>query len=208
MSLWEERVLPRLVDRALSTGPVQQLRAATCAGLHGRVLEIGFGSGLNLPHLPAAVTSLEAVEPSDLAWGLSQQRRDEADVPVRRVGLDGQRLDAPDAAYDAVLCTFSLCTIPDAELAVREVHRVLRPGGRLHLLEHGRSPDDRVRAWQHRLEPLQRRVAGGCHLTRDPLRLVAGAGLHLDESEERYLPGPAVGRPWSYGYRAVATRPV
>ncbi|GHJ60165.1 phospholipid methyltransferase [Nocardioides sp. OK12] len=207
MSLWEERVLPRLVDRALSTGPVQQLRAATCTGLHGRVLEIGFGSGLNLPHLPAAVTSLEAVEPSDLAWGLSQQRRDEAGVPVRRVGLDGQRLDAPDAAYDAVLCTFSLCTIPDAELAVREVHRVLRPGGRLHLLEHGRSPDERVRAWQHRLEPLQRRVAGGCHLTRDPLRLVASAGLHLEEREERYLPGPALARPWGYGYRAVATRP-
>ena len=207
MSMWEERVLPHLVDRALATAPVQRLRAATCEGLAGRVLEIGFGSGLNLEHLPAEVVSLDAVEPSDLGWSLSEARRRESPVPVRRVGLDGQRLDAPDAAYDAVLCTFSLCTIPDADLAAREVHRVLRPGGRMHLLEHGVSPDDRVRAWQHRLEPVQRRVAGGCHLTRDPLRLVTDAGLRVEDSEQRYLPGPAVGRPWSYGYRAVATRP-
>ena len=207
MSVWEERVLPHLVDRALATPPVQQLRADTCEGLVGRLLEIGFGSGLNLEHLPAGVVSLDAVEPSDLGWALSRARRRESRVPVRRVGLDGQRLDAPDAAYDAVLCTFSLCTIPDADLAVREVHRVLRPGGRLHLLEHGVSPDERVRAWQHRLEPLQRRVAGGCHLTRDPLRLVTGAGLLVEDSEQRYLPGPTLARPWSYGYRAVATRP-
>lgn len=205
--MWEERVLPRLVDRALSTGPVQQLRARTCEGLQGRVLEIGFGSGLNLPHLPSTVTSLDAVEPSDLAWSLSQERRDQATLPVHRIGLDGQRLAAPDATYDAVLCTFSLCTIPDAALAAREVRRVLRPGGRLHLLEHGRSPDDGVRTWQRRLEPLQRRVAGGCHLTRDPLQLVTAAGLHVEESDQRYLPGPALGRPWGYGYRAVATRP-
>lgn len=205
--MWEERVLPRLVDRALSTGPVQQLRARTCEGLQGRVLEIGFGSGLNLPHLPSTVTSLDAVEPSDLAWSLSQERRDPGTLPVHRIGLDGQRLAAPDATYDAVLCTFSLCTIPDAALAAREVRRVLRPGGRLHLLEHGRSPDDGVRTWQRRLEPLQRRVAGGCHLTRDPLQLVTTAGLHVEESDQRYLPGPALGRPWSYGYRAVATRP-
>ncbi len=207
MSRWEERVLPHLVDRALSTGPVHRLRARTCEGLRGRVLEVGFGSGLNLGHLPAEVTSLDAVEPADLGWSLSQRRREEAAVPVHRVGLDGQALDAPDAAYDAVLCTFSLCTIPDPALAVREVRRVLRPGGRLHLLEHGRSPDDRVRAWQQRLEPLQRRVAGGCHLTRDPLRLLADADLRVDESEQRYLPGPALARPWTYGYRVLASRP-
>lgn len=207
MSRWAERVLPRLVDRGLSTGSVQKLRARTCEGLRGRVLEIGFGSGLNLAHLPAAVTSLDAVEPSDLGWSLSRKRRDEAALPVRRVGLDGQAIDAPDAAYDAVLCTFSLCTIPDAALALREVRRVLRPGGCLHLLEHGRSPDQRVRAWQHRLEPLQRRLAGGCHLTRDPLELLAEAGLRLDESDQRYLIGLSLARPWSYGYRALATRP-
>ena len=199
-------MLPGMVERSLATAPVQRQRASTCAPLAGRVLEIGFGSGLNLPHLPPRVEALDAVEPSDRAWALSKPRREEVSVPVVRVGLDGQALAAPDAAYDAVLCTFSLCTIPDAELALQEVRRVLRVGGRLHLLEHGRSPDDRVRAWQHRLEPVQRRLAGGCHLTRDPLALVRAAGLLLEETEESYLPGPAVGRPWTYGYRGVAVR--
>ncbi|ANH39725.1 putative methyltransferase YcgJ [Nocardioides dokdonensis FR1436] len=206
MSWWEERVLPRLVDRALSTGPVHALRAQVCEGLEGRVLEIGFGSGLNLSHLPAAVTSLDAVEPADLAWSLSESRRGAAAVTVERVGLDGQLLAAPDAAYDAVLCTFSLCTIPDPALAVREVRRVLRPGGRLHVLEHGLAPEPPVRAWQRRLEPVQRRVAGGCHLTRDPFALVVEGGLRLDDTEQRYLPGPAAARPWTYGYLGTATR--
>lgn len=202
-SWWERRVLPRLVERTLSTGPVHRERAAACAGLSGRVLELGYGSGLNLQHLPAAVTALDAVEPSDLAWEMSAARRADVAVPVDRTGLDGQRLAAADATYDGALCTFTLCTVPDPSQALAEVRRVLRPGGRLHLLEHGRSPDARVRAWQERLEPLQRRLAGGCHLTRDPVALARAAGFSVDSLEQRYLPGPAVARPFGYGYRAV-----
>jgi SAM-dependent methyltransferase len=126
---------------------------------------------------------------------------------VERTGLDGQRLEAPDASYDAVLATFTLCTIPDPGAALAEVRRVLRPGGAFHFLEHGLAPDTGVVTWQHRLEPLQRRVFAGCHLTRDVPALVAAGGLDVTMLEQRYLPGPRIGRPWSYGYLGRAVRP-
>ena len=119
VSWWERRVVPRLVEKALSSGDVRRERTLVCEGLSGRVLEIGFGSGMNLPHLPPSVTAVDAVEPSDLGWEMSAARRGTASLPVSRVGLDGQRVDAESSAYDAVLCTFSLCTIPDAALAAR-----------------------------------------------------------------------------------------
>lgn len=207
MGLWGEQVVPRLADRTLSVGQVMKRRALVCDGLAGRVLEIGFGSGLNLEKLPAEVTALDAVEPSDVGWAMSRARRAASRVPVERVGLDGERLGACDASYDAVLCTFSLCTIPDPDRALAEVLRVLRPGGALHLLEHGRSPDRRVSGWQRRLEPMQRRVAGGCHLTRDVPALVASAGLELDVLQEGYLPGPVLARPWGWCVLGRATSP-
>jgi len=205
--LWSDRVVPRLADRALSTGPVMRLRARVVVGLRGRVLEVGFGSGLNVALYPAAVTEVDAVEPSDVGWELSAGRRVRATAPVRRVGLDGQRLEADDATYDAVLSTFTLCTIPDAALALAEVRRVLRPGGAVHLLEHGLAPSPAVARWQRRLDPVQRRVAAGCHLSRDVPALVAGAGLSVDGLTAAYLPGPRVSRPWGYVYGGVA-RPV
>jgi SAM-dependent methyltransferase len=171
------------------------------------VLEIGFGSGLNVSAYPAQVTSVDAVEPSDLAWALSAERRSRSPVPVERVGLDGQRLEAEDATYDAALSTFSLCTIPDVETALAEVRRVLRPGGTLHLLEHGLAPDPRVAAWQRRLNGLQGRVAAGCHLTRDVPRLVERAGFTVERLDQAYLPGPGVGRPWTFVSVARAVRP-
>ena len=164
MGLWEQKVVPRLVDRSLRTPEIGQLRAAVCAGLRGEVLEIGFGSGLNTRFYPPEVSSVSAVEPSDLAWRLSDPRRRQGRVPVSRAGLDGQRLTAEDASYDAVLSTFTLCTIPDVAEALAEVRRVLRPGGALHFVEHGLAPEPGVVAWQRRLDPVQRRMAGGCHL--------------------------------------------
>ena len=207
MGFWDERILPRLVDRALSTDEINARRQLACRGLYGRVLEIGFGSGLNLPHFPPEVESVSAVEPSDAGWALSRRRRDRSAVPVERMGLDGQRIEVDDASYDAVLTTFTLCTIPDAAAALQEVRRVLRPGGMLHFLEHGLAPDASVVAWQHRLEPLQRVVFAGCHLTRDVPALVVDAGLEITLLEQRYLPGPAISRPWTYGYLGRAVRP-
>jgi SAM-dependent methyltransferase len=206
MGWWTERVVPHLADKSLSTGPVMRLRAEAVAGLSGRVLEIGFGSGLNAALYPAEVASVDAVEPSEVGWRLSEARRRASQVPVHRVGLDGQRLEAEDASYDAVLSTFTLCTIPDVVRALEEVRRVLRPGGALHFLEHGRGPSPRVVRWQRRLDPLQRRLAGGCHLSRDVPALVGAARLQVDAVEAGYLPGPGLSHPWGYVYRGRATR--
>jgi ubiquinone/menaquinone biosynthesis C-methylase UbiE len=203
MSWWETHVVPRLVDITCSQKPIMELRRDVCDGLRGRVIEIGFGSGFNLEALPPEVTSVDAVEPSDLGWRRSETRRVESPVPVNRIGLDGQFLDAADASYDAALVTFSLCTIPDPARALREVQRVLRPGGVLHFAEHGSAPDESIRRWQRRLEPFQRRVAGGCHLTRDPVALVEAAGFTTDDVAQFYLaPGP--GKPLGFLTRGRA----
>lgn len=204
LRVWDERVVPRLTDLSLRGHQVGELRQVACTGLAGRVLEIGFGSGLNVRWYPPEVTSVTAIEPSDLGWQLSERRRARSTVRLDRAGLDGQRLDLPDASHDCALVTFSLCTIPDASLALRELRRVVRPGGRLHALEHGLAPEESVRRWQHRLEPVQRAVAGGCHLTRDIPTLVEGAGWHTETLETSYLPGPGMSRPWAYAYRLVA----
>ena len=205
MGWWEQHVVPRLVDLSLSQPPVMERRARVCVGLSGRVIEIGFGSGLNLACLPDEVRSLDAVEPSEVAWSRSAQRRREAPLEVARIGLDGQAIAAPDASYDAALVTFSLCTIPDAGRSLGELRRVLRPGAPLHFLEHGLVPDDGVRRWQRRLDPLQGVVCGGCHLTRDPVALAEAAGFTIVDAESGYVvPGP--GRPWGYVTRGRALR--
>jgi SAM-dependent methyltransferase len=206
MDWWSERVVPHLTDLALRGKDIDELREETCHGLHGRVLEIGFGSGLNLRFYPDSVTSVAAVEPSDVGWRMSEKRRSAADVPVRRSGLDGQHLAEEDAEFDTALVTFSLCTIPDPALALAEVRRVLRPGGSLHFLEHGLAPDAGVARWQRRLDPVQRRVCGGCHLSRDVPGLVGAAGLEVDEIRAEYQPGPRVMRPWIHSFVGRATK--
>lgn len=203
---WERHVVPRLVDTTLGTKEVRALREDTCRSLDGRVLELGFGSGLNLPHLPGSVTELSAVEPNDTAWRRAQPRIAASPVPVRRSGLDGQRLSEPDDSFDHVLLTFVLCTIPDHRAALREVHRVLRPGGQVHFLEHGKAREESVATWQRRLEPLQRRMSGGCHLTRQPLRDLEGARLRVTDMDAFYLPGPRVLRPYSFLYQGTARK--
>ncbi|MGZ4494903.1 MAG: class I SAM-dependent methyltransferase, partial [Nocardioides sp.] len=156
-------------------------------------------------HYPAAVTRVLAVEPSDVAWARSQGRRDSSPVRVVRAGLDGERLDLPDASVDCALSTFTLCTIPDAVAALREVARVLRPGGRLHFVEHGLSPDPGVARWQHRLTPVQRRLGGGCHLDRPVLDLMREAGLVVEDVATFYAARPRAAA-YVYAGRAASTR--
>lgn len=204
MGFYRERILPRLVDRACGTPGLRRWRADVASGLSGQVLEIGFGSGLNVDHYPPEVERVYAVEPSATAYRIAGKRIAGSAVTITRVGLDGQSIPLPDGCCDDALCTFALCTIPDVDAALAEVRRVLRPGGRFHFLEHGLSPDPSVAAWQRRIEPYQRRLADGCHLTRDPVSLVREAGFVLDDVTQRYGAGP---RPWSWFTRGVAVRP-
>lgn len=201
-SLWTEHVVPRLVDVTLGTEEVRALRARAVAPARGEVVELGFGSGPTLPLYPAAVTSVRAVEPSAVARRRGSRRIAEASIPVEHVGLDGADLALPDDSADTVVSTFTLCTIPDAVRALREVRRVLRPGGQLLFLEHGLSPDPRTARWQHRLDGLQQRLAGGCHLVRPIDGLVREAGLTVTALEHDSMRGPG---PMSYLYRGVAT---
>ncbi len=204
MGFYREQVLPRLVDRACGTSGLQQWRAQVTEGLTGRVVEIGFGSGLNVELYPSSVAEVLAVEPAAVARRLSSKRVARSEVTVTHIGLDGQSIPLDDGSCDSALSTFTLCTIPDVRQALSELRRVLRPGGQFHFLEHGLSPDAAVATWQRRLEPWQRRLADGCHLTREPVALVREAGFAIDRAEERYAKGP---KPWSWFTAGVATNP-
>lgn len=189
MGIYGERVLPHIINKACGLKTVAPFRERVCAGLVGEVVEIGFGTGHNVPYYPDSVSSVAAVEPSDVSWRLAGERLGRSRVPVQRSGLDGQVLPFPDDSFDSGLVTFSLCTIPDPGLALAELRRVLRPGGTVHFLEHGLDADPAVQKWQRRLDPLEVRLLGGCHFTRDVLAMFYAAGFDIKDAEHFYEPG-------------------
>jgi ubiquinone/menaquinone biosynthesis C-methylase UbiE len=188
MGVYGERVVPRIINLACGLKSNDKLRQRVCDGLSGEVLEIGFGSGLNVPFYPDAVRRVDAVEPADLGWKLAEKRLAATSVPVQRSGLDGQSLPFTDASHDFAISTWTLCTIPDAVAALREVRRVLKPGGSLRFVEHGLAPDTDVQRWQRRIEPVQRRLFGGCHLTRPVAQMLEVAGFTITEIDVFYEP--------------------
>jgi ubiquinone/menaquinone biosynthesis C-methylase UbiE len=209
MGLYGDHVLPRIIDVACGMKTNDPLRERVCGGLEGEVVEIGFGSGHNVAFYPQAVTSVAAVEPADVGWKLAAKRLKASSVPVQRGGLDGQALPFGDATFDSALSTWTMCTIPDIELALAEVRRVLKPGGTLRFVEHGLAPDEGVRRWQHRLEPVQKRLFGGCHLTRAIPDLLRDAGFEIAELDHFYEQGaPRFVGAFSLGAAASPAAPV
>jgi ubiquinone/menaquinone biosynthesis C-methylase UbiE len=203
MGFYENQVLPRFIDVMLGTRALAELRERVAAGLEGEVLEVGFGSGRNVPYYPPAVQCVRAVDPAVVGRQLAAKRVAASRVPVEYVGLDGESLPLPDESVDHVLTTWTLCTIPHVDRALSEIRRVLRRGGELHFLEHGRSPDADVAKWQDRLTPLQRRIGGGCHLNRPIGRLLADSGLEVTQMDNFYLKGP---KALGYMFEGAATK--
>ena len=202
MGWYADWMLPRIVDLSMRSSEFTPVRARVLSGLNGEVLEIGFGSGLNLPHYPLEVTRLLAIDPAVAGRKLAAKRIAASPVPVEFAGLDAGSLPTGDDSVDHVLSTWTLCTVPDPARALAEIRRVLRPGGFLHFAEHGLSPEAKVARMQRRLNPVQRRVFGGCHLDRPIDQLITAAGLNMTRLETYYLPGP---RFVGYTFEGLAT---
>jgi len=205
MGIYQDQLLPRFQDKVMARKATREVRVRVCAGLAGEVVEVGFGTGLNAPYYPAGVTKVVAIEPSQVCMRLAAPRIARSDVPVELGGLTGERLDLPSEQIDAVLSTWTLCTIPDLATALGELRRVLKPGGAFHFVEHGHAPDAGVTRWQARLEPLNKRLAGGCHLTRRIPGTIERAGFVIDQLDSYYF--KAEPKPFGYTFegRALAS---
>jgi SAM-dependent methyltransferase len=203
VSFYSDQVLPRITNVVLSNREFGKVRRRVASGLSGEVLEVGFGSGLNVPYYPANTTKVFAVDPSTVGRKLAAKRLATSPVPVEFVGLDGEELPLETESVDHILITWTMCTIPVVEEALREMHRVLRRGGELHFAEHGRSPDPKVARRQDRLNPIQRLWAGGCNLNRPIGRLVEEAGFEMTRLENFYAKGP---KATGYMFEGLATK--
>lgn len=190
MGLYARHVLPSLLHAAMRQEVLRPFRTRVVGAAEGRVLEVGIGSGLNLPLYGAAVREVVGVDPSEALLRRAGQAAKGARVPVELVEGSAEALAFEDASFDTVLTTWSLCTIPDANRALAEVRRVLRPGGSLLFVEHGRAPEPGVARWQDRLDPLWSRIAGGCHLNRPMDALLTRNGFRLDALATSRVPGP------------------
>lgn len=201
MGVYRRYVAPLLVNATCASSLLDRARTRACEGLEGTVLEVGFGAGRNLDFYPSTVTRVLAVEPSEVAMRVARRHIERSSIPVQHVSTHGESIDLPDASCDHALATFTLCSVTDPHATLREIARVLRPGGRLHFAEHGLAPDPGVARWQRRLDPLEMRLADGCHLTRDPVALLVAAQFELDWIEQKYAGGP---KPWAYFSIGVA----
>lgn len=203
MGFYQDQILPRIQDKVMAREPNRAVRARVCEDLHGAVVEVGFGTGLNAPYYPTEVTKVVAIEPSHVCMRIAEPRVAKASVAVEYGGLTGEHLDLPSAEFDAVLSTWTLCTIPNLEAALTEIRRVLKPSGSLHFVEHGHAPDARVARWQARLEPMNKRLAGGCHLTRRISDEIERAGFDVEKIDTYYFKGEPKAMGYTYEGRAV-----
>lgn len=203
MGFYTQRILPYLLDRSLSNAIFAQYRRKVLADVQGEVLEIGFGTGINLDYYPATVRRLVTVDNNPGVHKLAQQRIQRSPIPVEHQVLNGEQLPMPDATFDSVVTTFTLCSIGKVERALAEIYRVLKPGGRYFFIEHGLSNESQIQRWQHRLTPIQKLLADGCHLNRNIRSLIAQQfdTLDINEGYAQSLPKLA-----AYLYWGTATK--
>lgn len=204
MGLYGRYIFPRLMEWALGSEKCSTERRRVLGAAQGDVLEIGFGTGLNLRHYPPTVAGLTIVDPAELLPARVEERIAAAPFPVTHARLDAERLPFDDARFDTIVSTWTLCSIPDAVAALREVRRVLKPSGSFLFLEHGRSDDPGVARWQDRWNPIQRFVACGCNVNRPIDRMIADAGLAVTDLARFLMPGDP--RIMGEMYRGTATR--
>ncbi len=203
MGIYAKYILPKLIDRACSIGPIMRQRAKVVPLASGEVLEIGIGSGLNLSFYdPKRVRKVWGLDPNPEVTRIARERARALDLDTEIIGLPGEEIPLGDHSVDSIVITYTLCTIPDPAAALVQMRRVLRQDGKLFFCEHGAAPDPSVRRWQDRVDPIWRRIAGGCHLNRDVPRLLEAGGFRIDQIETMYLPG---WRPASFNSWGTAT---
>jgi ubiquinone/menaquinone biosynthesis C-methylase UbiE len=198
---YQDRVLPYVVDWSMRQPPFKEYRSRLLTGAEGCVLEIGVGSGLNLPLYGGAVRHVIGLEPSPKLLSMARGAVSESSQPIEFLNASAEAIPLENGSVDTVVSTWTLCSISDVTSALGEMRRVLRPDGRLLFVEHGLSPDPHVRWWQHRLTPLWKRIGGGCHLNRPIAQLVEGAGFRVEQVATGYMKGP---RPMTYMYEGTA----
>lgn len=205
MGFYSNVIFPRMLEWALGPKVTADIRREVLTGVRGKVFEIGFGTGLNMPYYPAEVEELTTVDPNPGANKRAERRIAESPIQVKQLVLGGESLPMDDASFDHVVCTWTLCSIPEAEKALSEVKRVLRPGGTFHFVEHGLADNPKTQRWQKRLNPIWKVIGDGCHLDRNPRELIQDSGLTLAECRNYYLEdAPKFA---GYLYQGVATRP-
>ncbi len=190
MGWYARNILPRLIEAGCSQPLLMKLRAQYVPQARGKVLEIGIGTGLNLEFYDTDSVELTGLDPAEELTGHAKERAQQLELPINMLGVSGESIPAEDKTFDALVCTWTLCSIPNVEGALKEMHRVVKPGGTLYFIEHGKAPDASVHRWQQRIEPVWKRIAGGCHLTRKADELIADAGFNITQTDSDYLPGP------------------
>jgi SAM-dependent methyltransferase len=203
VGLYNDHILPRILNAAMGMAMLAEERRKCLAGVRGRVLEVGFGSGHNLPYYPDGVEKVVAIDPSVVSARLARKRIEQASFPVEYLAVQGEQIPAADASFDSIVSTFTLCSIPDVRSALGQMRRVMKPDGRFFFVEHGRSHDPAVQRWQDRLNGLQKTICGGCNLNRDIEKLVIDAGFEIVALDEYDIKGPRIS---SHLYRGVARR--
>jgi len=204
MGWYDEHVLPHVINYACSIKPVRKQREKIVPLAQGDVLEIGMGGGLNLPYYDTSkVRKIWGLEPSEGMRKLAREQHKKSSLDLEFIDLPGEEIPLESSSIDTVLVTYTLCTIPDAIRALEGMRRVLKPGGQLLFCEHGRAPDESVRRWQDRINPVWKRMAGGCNINRDIPELIRSAGFRIDTEERMYIPGGA--RVLTYNYWGSAS---